>query len=150
MMSKYLDWFLTLIVVGFISLISNWIGQDIMPLKAIPGILSLMFIAFIGLVLHHLLPFNVPSIAYIGIIGLILTIPGMPGSSYIVKWTEQVELLSLATPVVAYAGVSIGSSWVDFAKLGWKTVIIGIVMLISTYLGAALVAEIILRIQGLV
>ncbi|MCD8829544.1 hypothetical protein [Staphylococcus gallinarum] len=150
MTSKYLDWFLTLIVVGFISLISNWIGQSIMPFKALPGILSLMFIAFIGLILHQLLPFNVPSIAYIGIIGLILTIPGMPGSSYIVKWTEQVELLSLATPVVAYAGVSIGNSWVDFAKLGWKTVIIGIVMLISTYLGAALVAEIILRIQGLV
>ena len=54
----------------------------------------------------------------------------MPGSSYIVKWTEQVELLSLATPVVAYAGVSIGRSWVDFAKLGWKTVIIGIVITI--------------------
>ena len=58
--------------------------------------------------------------------------------------------MSLATPVVAYAGVSIGNSWVDFAKLGWKTIIVGMVVLISTYIGSAVVAEIVLRIQGLV
>lgn len=58
-------------------------------------------------------------------------------------------MLSLATPVVAYAGVSIGNSWADFAKLGWKTIVVGIVILLSTYVGSALVAEIVLRIQGL-
>lgn len=37
----------------------------------------------------------------------------------------------------------------DFAKLGWKTIVVGIVILLSTYVGSALVAEIVLRIQGL-
>ncbi|MBF0812634.1 hypothetical protein SD311_012830 [Staphylococcus sp. KG4-3] len=149
MSSKVTNWVLTLCIVGIISLFSNWIGYNVMPTDAIPGIIALMGIALLGLILRDIVPLNIPSIAYIGIIGLIITIPGVPGSSHIVDWTEKVDLLSLATPVVAYAGVSIGNSWADFAKLGWKTIIIGIVILLSTYIGSALVAEIILKIQGL-
>ena len=149
MSSKIINWILTLCIVGIISIFSNWIGYNVMPLEALPGILALMGVALLGLVLRDIVPLNIPSIAYIGIIGLIITIPGVPGSSHIVEWTEQVDLLSLATPVVAYAGVSIGNSWADFAKLGWKTIVIGIVILLSTYIGSALVAEIILKIQGL-
>ncbi|ATH59049.1 hypothetical protein BJG89_01505 [Staphylococcus nepalensis] len=149
MSSKVINWILTLCIVGIISIFSNWIGYNVMPLEALPGILALMGVALLGLVLRDIVPLNIPSIAYIGIIGLIITMPGVPGSSHIVEWTEQVDLLSLATPVVAYAGVSIGNSWADFAKLGWKTIVIGIVILLSTYIGSALVAEIVLKIQGL-
>ncbi|MBO1205330.1 hypothetical protein [Staphylococcus nepalensis] len=149
MSSKVINWILTLCIVGIISIFSNWIGYNVMPWEALPGILALMGVALLGLVLRDIVPLNIPSIAYIGIIGLIITIPGVPGSSHIVEWTEQVDLLSLATPVVAYAGVSIGNSWADFAKLGWKTIVIGIVILLSTYIGSALVAEIVLKIQGL-
>ena len=150
MSAKISNWILTLIVVGFISLMSNWIGYGTLPFNALPGISVLMVIALIGLILCNIIPFNIPSIAYIGILGLILTIPGVPGSMHIIEWTEKVDLLSLATPVVAYAGVSIGNSWTDFAKLGWKTVVVGIVILISTYVGSAVVAEIVLRLQGIV
>lgn len=149
MNSKVTNWILTLCVVGIISLFSNWIGYSVMPIVALPGILTLMGIALIGLILRDIVPLNIPSIAYIGIIGLIITMPGIPESSHIVEWTEKADLLSLATPVVAYAGVSIGNSWADFAKLGWKTIVVGIVILLSTYVGSALVAEIVLRIQGL-
>ncbi|MDV3052353.1 hypothetical protein NLV77_001288 [Staphylococcus ureilyticus] len=149
MNSKVTNWILTLCVVGIISLFSNWIGYSVMPIEALPGILTLMGIALSGLILRDIVPLNIPSIAYIGIIGLIITIPNIPGSSHIVEWTEKVDLLSLATPVVAYAGVSIGNSWADFAKLGWKTIVVGTVILLSTYVGSALVAEIVLSIQGL-
>lgn len=150
MSSKVINWILTLCVVGFIALLSNLIGYNTSMLEGLPGIIVLMLIALVGLILSNVIPLNIPSIAYIGVIGLIITIPGFPGSTHIVHWTEKVDLMSLATPVVAYAGVSIGNSWVDFAKLGWKTIIVGMVVLISTYIGSAVVAEIVLRIQGLV
>jgi len=34
--------------------------------------------------------------------------------------------------------------------MGWKTIIIGMLVLLGTYLGSAIIAEIILRIQGIV
>ncbi|UXR45393.1 hypothetical protein [Staphylococcus simulans] len=148
--SNIINWSLTLVVVGLIALISNWVGQDIMPAKAVPGILALMGIALIGMILQQLIPLNIPSIAYIGVLGLVLTIPGMPTAPYIVSWTHNVELMALATPVVAYAGISIGNSWTDFAKLGWKTIVVGMVILMSTYVGSAVVAHIVLKIQGII
>lgn len=148
--SNIINWSLTLVVVGLIALISNWIGQDIMPSKAVPGVLALMGIALIGMILQQLIPLNIPSIAYIGVLGLVLTIPGMPTAPYIVSWTYNVELMALATPVVAYAGISIGNSWTDFAKLGWKTIVVGMVILMSTYVGSAVVAHIVLKIQGII
>lgn len=148
--SNIINWSLTLVVVGLIALISNWIGQDIMPSKAVPGVLALMGIALIGMILQQLIPLNIPSIAYIGVLGLVLTIPSMPTAPYIVSWTHNVELMALATPVVAYAGISIGNSWTDFAKLGWKTIVVGMVILMSTYVGSAVVAHIVLKIQGII
>lgn len=148
--SNIINWSLTLGIVGIIALISNWIGQEIMPQKAVPGILALMGIALAGMIIQKLIPLNIPSIAYIGILGLILTIPGVPGSAQLVHWTHNVELMALCTPVVAYAEISIGNLWADFAKLGWRTIIVGLVVLMGTYIGSAVVAQIVLKLQGII
>lgn len=150
MKTNLMNWLSTLSIVGVLSLLSNWIGYNVMPLESLPGVIILIIIAIIGLILHSIIPLNVPSIAYIGIIALVLTIPAIPGSNYIVEYTEKVNLLALTTPVLAYAGISIGNSWLDFVKLGWKTIVVGIVVLIGTYLGSAIIAEIVLRIQGVI
>ncbi|CAD2073138.1 hypothetical protein JEOAER750_00673 [Jeotgalicoccus aerolatus] len=150
MLEKLTDWTLTLSLVAAMTLLGNFIGYEVMPLTALPGIISLMVIVLVGMVIHELLPFKLPAIAYIGILAFIVTIPGVPGSEKIAEWTAEVNLLALTTPILAYAGVSIGNSWADFAKMGWKTIIIGMLVLIGTYLGSAIIAEIILRIQGIV
>ena len=133
------------------TLVGNFIGYEVMPLTALPGIITLMIIVLIGMVIHEALPFKkLPAIAYIGILAFVVTMPFFPGSGKIVAWTSEVNLLALTTPILAYAGISIGNSWVDFAKMGWKTIIVGMLVLLGTYLGSAIVAEIILRIQGIV
>ncbi|PTJ25709.1 hypothetical protein BU035_10440 [Staphylococcus simulans] len=46
--------------------------------------------------------------------------------------------------------ILISNSWTDFAKLGWKTIVVGMVILMSTYVGSAVVAHIVLKIQGII
>lgn len=150
MAEKLIDWTLTLSIVGALTLIGNLIGYEVMPITALPGIIVLMVIVLIGTVIHEYVPLKVPSIAYIGILGFLVTIPGVPGSETIYAWTAEVNLLALTTPILAYAGISIGNSWAGFAKLGWKTVIVGMLVLLGTFLGSAIIAEIILRIQGII
>lgn len=151
MVGKLIDWTLTLSIVGIMTLLGNFIGYEVMPVAALPGIMTLMGIVLIGMIIHELLPFKkLPAIAYIGLLAFIMTIPGVPGSEKVVEWTSEVNLLALTTPILAYAGISIGNSWVDFAKMGWKTIIVGMLVLLGTYLGSAIIAEIILRIQGIV
>lgn len=150
MLKNIQEWTMVFIIVGAITLIGNWIGYQVMPLAALPGMLVLIVISLIGLILGKLIPLKVPAIVYISILAIVASMPGVPGSEYVVKWTQEVNLLALTTPILAYAGIAIGRSWADFAKLGWKSLIVGTLVLLGTYLGSAVIAEIILRMQGIV
>ena len=144
------EWTLLLVIFGIISILGNWAGYNIMPLDAIPGIIVLILVCLAGFILNKAIPLNFPSVAYIAIIGVIVSMPWMPGSEYVVAWTSEIELLALATPILAYAGISIGRSWTDFMKLGWKTLVVASLVLLGSFIGSALIAEIVLRMQGII
>lgn len=144
------EWTLLLVIFGFAAILGNWLGYDIMPLTAFPGMITLILICLAGFILRELIPINFPSIAYISLIGVLVSMPWMPGSEKIVEWTSQVELLALATPILAYAGIAIGHSWTDFVKLGWRTIVVASLVMLGTFIGSALIAEIILRFQGII
>lgn len=150
MLKNLQEWTLLLVVFGFTALIGNWIGYSILPLAAMPGMIILILICLAGFVLHDLIPINFPSIAYISIIGVLVSMPWMPGSEFVAEWTGKVELLALTTPILAYAGISIGRSWTDFVKLGWKTIIVATLVMLGTFLGSAIIAEIVLRFQEII
>lgn len=150
MLKNIQEWTMVFVVVGFITLIGNWIGYEVMPMQALPGMIVLVVISVIGLFLGEVIPWKVPAIVYISLLAIIVSMPNVPGSTYIVQWTSEVNLLALTTPVLAYAGIAIGRSWTDFAKIGWKSVIVGTLVLLGTYLGSAVIAEIILRMQGII
>ncbi|AOV08729.1 hypothetical protein [Sporosarcina ureilytica] len=150
MLRNIQEWTIVLAIIGLITLVGNWIGYSVMPTQAMPGMILLIVISIAGLALDKLLPFNIPAIAYISLIAITLSIPGVPGSETVVKWTSEVNLLAITTPILAYAGIAIGRSWADFAKLGWRSLIVGSLVLLGTYLGSAVIAEIILRMQGII
>ncbi|MGO4888229.1 hypothetical protein ACJ2A9_10765 [Anaerobacillus sp. MEB173] len=150
MLKNIQEWVLLLLIYGVVAILGNWIGYDIFPLQAVPGMVVLIVICLLGLVIHKLLSFKIPSVAYIAIIGIVVSMPWMPGSEQIVAWTSEVNLLALTTPILAYAGIAIGRSWSDFVKLGWRSIVVAVCVFFGTFLGSALIAEIILRIQGII
>jgi len=150
MLKNIQEWVLLLGIFGITALIGNWAGYDILPLAAVPGMIVLILICLAGFVLRDLIPLNFPSIAYISIIGVIVSMPWFPGSAKVVEWTTEVQLLALATPILAYAGIAIGRSWTDFVKLGWKTIVVACLVMLGTFIGSALIAELILRFQGII
>lgn len=150
MLKNIQEWVLLLGIFGITSIIGNWAGYDILPLTAVPGMIMLIVICLAGFILKELIPVNFPSIAYISIIGVIVSMPWFPGSEKVVEWTTEVQLLALATPILAYAGIAIGRSWTDFVKLGWKTIVVATLVMLGTFLGSAVIAEIILRFQGII
>lgn len=150
MLKNIQEWVLLLGIFGITALIGNWAGYDILPLAAVPGMIMLIVICLAGFILKELIPVNFPSIAYISIIGVIVSMPWFPGSEKVVEWTTEVQLLALATPILAYAGIAIGRSWTDFVKLGWKTIVVATLVMLGTFLGSAVIAELILRFQGII
>ncbi|WP_273853963.1 hypothetical protein [Guptibacillus spartinae] len=150
MLKNIQEWTWLLIIFGLIAAVGNWIGYSVIPSSSLPGMAVLIVICLAGLILQHVLPVNIPSVAYIGIIGILVSMPVMPGSEYIVKWTESINILALATPILAYAGIAIGRSWTDFVKLGWRSVVVAMFVMVGTFLGSALIAEVVLRMQKMI
>jgi hypothetical protein len=143
------DHAVVLIVVLAIALVGNFLGPDLPLLGAVPGMLLLYAIVMVGLVITKYAPFYLPSVAWISFVGIVVTLPFVPGSGWIGGWVEEVDFLALATPVLAYAGLAITrSEMVTFRASGWKLVIVAFLVFTGTYLASAAIAQVTLSLQG--
>ena len=137
-----------LLIVAALSLVSNTLGSQNTFVEAIPGMLILVAIAMAGIAMGRYLPGGIPGVAYVVTLGCILTYPGVPGSEFINACMKKVGFVSLCTPILAYAGVSIGKDMAAFAKTGWRIVVLSCVIFIGTYIGSAVIAQVILKAIG--
>lgn len=119
-------------------------------IEAIPGMLILIALAAGGMWLAKVLPGGIPGAAYIVTIGCILTYPSMPCSAYISSAVGKVGFLQLCTPILAYAGIAIAKDLDVFAESSWRIVLISAVVFVGTYLGSAIIAQIILKSIGII
>ena len=139
---------LVLIITAFLSLVANALSSNIPFLDAVPGMVILIAISLAGIIAARVLPGGIPAVAYITTLGCILTYPGFPGSEIVNMYMKKVGFLALCTPILAYAGISIGKDMDAFKKTGWRIVVLACVIFIGTCLGWAVIAEVILKALG--
>ncbi|KRT36394.1 MAG: hypothetical protein H5T90_07320 [Acetomicrobium sp.] len=137
-----------LIIIGIITLVGNFVGANIPMIEAIPGMVFLIAISILGVICSKIIPVKIPAVAYIVTIGCIITIPGFPGSAIFNAWAQKVNFLALATPILAYAGISIGKDLGTLKKTGWRILIVSFVVFIGTYVGSTVIAQVVLKIIG--
>jgi len=142
------NWILLLFIFSVITVIGNYVGYQHPIAESLVGIGILSFITLLGVWMERYLPFNVSSIIYISVIGIIIAYPSMPTSDFVTYYVSHIELLSIVTVFLAYVGIGMGKSWNEFKALGSRAVIITILVIASTYFGSAIVAHIILIITG--
>ena len=146
-----------LTLVSAYALIGNWLstmksGAPVTPIEALPGMVMLLAITIIGVaisdVLDKALPKNLPAIAYISLVAIIVTIPGVPGAEYMFASMNKIGLLPLCTPILAYAGISLGKDFDTFKSQGIAIVCVALLTFVGTYVGSAIIAEVVLRLTG--
>ncbi|WP_305512705.1 MULTISPECIES: hypothetical protein [unclassified Methanobrevibacter] len=142
------NWILLLFIFSVITVIGNYVGYQHPIAESLVGIGILSFITLLGVWMERYLPFNVSSIIYISVIGIVIAYPSMPTSDFVTYYVSHIELLSIVTVFLAYVGIGMGKSWNEFKALGSRAVIITILVIASTYFGSAIVAHIILIITG--
>lgn len=149
-MNKLIETSLILVIFGVIAYFGNLVGYEVLAIDAIPGMIVLILITVAGTTLARVVPGNMPDVGYIAIIGVIVSLNVFPGSEQVVAWTTQINILAIATPILAYAGISIGRNWADFTKMGWRALVVAMLVFLGTFLGSALIAEVVLRFQGII
>ncbi len=123
-------------------------------IESIPGVLILLGIILAGVGLHLIMPEGpmkrFPIIGWITLVGVLLTIPQSPAAAQVVAYTGKVDLLVTATPVLAYAGISLGKDMDKLKQVGWKIAIVAFLVFGGTFLGSAVVGHTVLKMQGLI
>lgn len=142
------NWILLLIIFSIITVIGNYLGYKHPMTDSLVGMAILSLITLAGVWMERYLPFNVSSILYISLMGIIIAFPGMPTSEAVLYYVSKVELLSIVTVFLAYVGIGMGKSWDEFKALGWRAIVITILVIAATYYGAAIVAHIVLVATG--
>lgn len=145
---KFKNSIFILVLIGIISLVGNMVGPKHNIFEAIPGMLILVAISIAGIGLSKIIPIKIPAVAYIVTLACILTYPSVPGASTISKYMTKVDFLALTTPILAYVGISIGKDLDSFKKLGWKIIVVSCFVFVGTYIGSAIIAQIILKSLG--
>ena len=139
-----------LLMVSVVIILTNVIGYKMPVGDSIIGVLLLSAISLVGLTISNFMSHFVklPSMMYVSLLGLLLACPVSPVKDIVVETTTPVAFLAPATALGAFAGISLGKDLKEFAKMGWKLVLITLFVITGTFIFSALVADVVLKITG--
>ena len=108
------------------------------------GLAVLVFFSFIGLIIAELMKktgvkilADFPVLGWVSITSLIFCLI----SPFFISAIGGVDFLSITTPVLAFAGVSVANNLGDLSKNSWKYVIVALFVFLGSYLGRAIIAQ---------
>lgn len=139
-----------LLVVLPIGWVAQLIATDLTAGDAATGMIALGVIAVIGILITRATAFlRLPSVAWVSIVGIVASIPALPWGELVVGLVGDIDFLALSVPCLAFAGLAISQREIAIARhSGWKLLIVGVFVLIGTFLASAVIAHFTLRIGG--
>ncbi|NLD16138.1 MAG: DUF3100 domain-containing protein [Tissierellia bacterium] len=127
-------------------------GTPLFPQDTLPGMLWLFGIVVVGTIVGDFvqkLGLNLPTVLFIALIASIASVPGLwPGAESYLESMKNISLLPLCTPILAYAGISTGKDVDAFRKQGFKIIMVTLCALAGTYVGSAVIANVVLKVTG--
>ncbi|HEY4552950.1 MAG TPA: hypothetical protein VIG80_07125 [Bacillaceae bacterium] len=85
-----------------------------------------------------------PILGWVSVVSLVFCLI----SDSFVEAIGAVDFLSITTPILTYAGISVADRLVDLRKTSWKIAIVAVFVFMGTYIGSAILAQIGLSITG--
>ena len=132
-------------------LFTQWIkllkNPKSMPIteKTVFGLVILGIFSILGIFIHGIVqkqPIKIikdfPILGWVSMVSLVACII----FPQVIEAVNSIDFLSITTPILTYAGISVADRLKDLRKVSWKIVIVGIFVFLGTYLGSAILAQI--------
>ena len=133
----------TWVAAGVFALAGNRITYKTSPFdpNVLGGMAVMVGVVIVGYALYRLTRRKLPAVIWVSLVGMLLTYPAFPGSATIAMMTGKINFLALATPMLAFAGLSIAKDIPAFRRLGWRIVVVSFAANFGTFIGASLIAQ---------
>ncbi|MCJ0277221.1 hypothetical protein J0W63_14490 [Clostridioides difficile] len=140
---------LVMSVIGVIILIGQRISVGTSIVTALPGMVMLILAAMAAMIIKDLFPKSIfPAFGFATIIGLLLSMPYSPTTEVFLTNTNNINFMAITTPLLAFAGISVGNKIEALKEMSWKIVIISLIVFTTIFFACASIAHIVLSIQG--
>lgn len=137
-------------LMGIMTVAGNTIGYKIPAGEAAIGYIIMFVITLVGAGITRIMPFKLPMVFWVSTVALLATAPISPIASIITSYTSKVDFLAICTPILAYAGLSIGKDIDAFKQMSWRIIVVALAVYTGTFLCATLIAELVLRFEGII
>lgn len=142
---------LVMLMVGAMILTGQFISKGVSIFTALPGMLIMIAAAMIAMMLKDLFPKSIfPAFGFATIIGLLLSIPGNPISDVFNEQVANINFMAITTPLLAFAGISVGNKIEELKAMSWKIVVISLIVFTTIFFACASIGHIVLKIQGVI
>jgi len=147
---KLIETALVLLIMGVMTIAGNTIGYHFPITVSIIGYLIMMAITLLGIVFAKFIPIKLPMVFWISVIAILATSSISPYAKVITEYTSKVDFLALTTPILAYAGLSIGKDLAVFKKMSWRIVVVALAVYTGTFICATAIAQVMLKFEGII
>ncbi|WP_392553483.1 hypothetical protein RHO14_06390 [Orbus wheelerorum] len=148
---KILETIFLLILVAIIMAAGNTIGYQINFIDSLQALGILVIISIMGFLISKFPVFKkLPVILWVSVVAALVSSPIFPGHNWVVEITDNVSLLAICTPVLAYAGLAIGKDLALFKHISWRIIPVSLAVFSGTFIFAALIAQVTLHWEGII
>ena len=148
---KILETIFVLILVAIIMAAGNSVGYKIDIISSFEALAVLVVISIVGFLLSKLPGLKkFPVILWVSIVAAVASSPIFPYHKELVAITDQVSLLAVCTPILAYAGLAIGKDLALFKNISWRIIPVSLAVFSGTFIFAALIAQVTLHWEGVI
>ena len=148
---KILETIFVLILVAIIMAAGNSVGYKIDIISSLEALAVLVVISIVGFLLSKLPGLKkFPVILWVSVVAAVVSSPIFPYHTELVAITDQVSLLAVCTPVLAYAGLAIGKDLALFKNISWRIIPVSLAVFSGTFIFAAIIAQVTLHWEGVI
>lgn len=158
---KWSEVIAVLVLMGIMSVVGNVVGYKETLGKgmsygqfiteAATGYIIMFIIALIGVACSKYIPGKLPMVFWVSVVATLSTVPQVsPFAKEIGYYTGKVDFLALATPILAFAGLSFGKDLDKFKTMSWRIIVVALAVYTGTFLCAAIVAQVLLKFEGII
>lgn len=130
-----------LVLSGLLALLGDRIARGSSPLESLPGLLIMLGAVLVGVLLNRATGKKIPAVCWVSLVAMALTSPLCPWAAQVGALTGKINFLSLITPMLTFAGLSIAKDMPAFRRLGWRIVVVSFAANAGTFLGATVIAQ---------
>lgn len=138
-----------LFLTGLIVVAANMVGYKADLMASLEGILIMVVIGAISYGLVRLPYLNkIPIVALATAIAIYASSSWFPWYKEVLFFTGKVDFMAIATPTLAYAGLSVGKDLAVFQQLSWRIIPVALAVITGTVVFATVIAQFALHWEG--